>query len=398
MGSSDENGITEPEGAAGNDGGDLDDDGELAENIQTVWWYDSRGDNVLQTNCEETLYLTDSGTDPTTLHEVELIDDGSGNPDEAVLTELWPGDDSGDSDFSQTDAIATTPNGAEIIFYDKASGHVGIYDVADDTFTDEGPASGDPGKVVLAGYSPEGELWAADQGTNELYTVDISGPSITSEGSTGISLQGADLAFASDGSLYIWTAESSDQGLYRVPDPGSDTTAHPVDSSNIGNLDATVTGMAIRDAGTGDMVVSDRKNDDIAVVDRTTGSIEDRYPMTLDGESHEYDYGDMTVGELCGQVIRRGTLAEDLAALEATEDGDGPGLPLDANLATDFGETGDPADRECFPPGITNYIGFAWWLPMDVGNEVQSDSVSFDLGFYAEQCRHNDSEGTDTPP
>jgi hypothetical protein len=34
---------------------------------------------------------------------------------------------------------------------------------------------------------------------------------------------------------------------------------------------------------------------------------------------------------------------------------------------------------------------------MDVGNEVQSDSVSFDLGFYAEQCRHNDGEGTDTP-
>jgi predicted ribosomally synthesized peptide with SipW-like signal peptide len=50
-------------------------------------------------------------------------------------------------------------------------------------------------------------------------------------------------------------------------------------------------------------------------------------------------------------------------------------------------------DRECFPNSTTAYIGFEWWLPLDVGNEVQTDSVSFDLGFYTEQCRHNDGSG-----
>ncbi|MFO8115674.1 MAG: SipW-dependent-type signal peptide-containing protein [Halorubrum sp.] len=43
----------------------------------------------------------------------------------------------------------------------------------------------------------------------------------------------------------------------------------------------------------------------------------------------------------------------------------------------------------CFRPSDTSFIGFEWCLPTDVGNEVQGDSVSFDLSFYTEQCRHN---------
>jgi predicted ribosomally synthesized peptide with SipW-like signal peptide len=50
-------------------------------------------------------------------------------------------------------------------------------------------------------------------------------------------------------------------------------------------------------------------------------------------------------------------------------------------------------ELECFNGSDTYYVGFAWWLPVDHGNEVQTDSVSFDLGFYAEQCRHNDGIG-----
>jgi predicted ribosomally synthesized peptide with SipW-like signal peptide len=38
---------------------------------------------------------------------------------------------------------------------------------------------------------------------------------------------------------------------------------------------------------------------------------------------------------------------------------------------------------------------FAWWVPIDHGNEMQSDKVEFDLGFYTEQCRHNDGSGMD---
>jgi hypothetical protein len=37
-------------------------------------------------------------------------------------------------------------------------------------------------------------------------------------------------------------------------------------------------------------------------------------------------------------------------------------------------------------------VSVVWWLPIDHGNQVQSDSVTFDLGFYTEQCRHNPAD------
>mgnify|MGYP006273771493 CR=1 FL=1 len=56
------------------------------------------------------------------------------------------------------------------------------------------------------------------------------------------------------------------------------------------------------------------------------------------------------------------------------------------------GENGDTGD-ECLENSTTRYVGFEWWLPIDHGNEVQTDSLAFDLGFYTEQCRHNDGSG-----
>jgi hypothetical protein len=376
--------------------GDEDNDANLAENIRTVWWYDARGDNIPpRTDCEEKIYLTDTGGDDATeLYEVDLNGD-------ADLTKILPNSQPNSSDidngnFTQADAIAATPFGDTIIFYDKSSGRLGKYDVASGAFSDEGSISGDPGSVVLAGYSPSGTLWAASQGNNELYTVDPSGPSATSQGSTGINLSGADLAFASDGTMYIWTS-SSDNGLYEVPDPSNDTTASPVDSSNIGGMSTDVTGMAIRDGGTGNIVISDNASDSIKEIDRTDGSVIDNYDMT--GELTNHIFGDMTAGQLCGEVFRRGNpeiedapenLQDDIMALESSP------VPLDGNRASEFEEftgSGDDGDRECFPAGVTHYIGFGWWLPEDVSNEVQGDSVSFDLGFYTEQCRNNDGTG-----
>ncbi|MBX0324335.1 SipW-dependent-type signal peptide-containing protein [Halomicroarcula sp. F13] len=53
----------------------------------------------------------------------------------------------------------------------------------------------------------------------------------------------------------------------------------------------------------------------------------------------------------------------------------------------------DAPPRTCLVNSTTVYVGFEWWLPINHGNEVQTDSVSFDLGFYTEQCRHNDGTG-----
>jgi len=94
--------------------------------------------------------------------------------------------------------------------------------------------------------------------------------------------------------------------------------------------------------------------------------------------------------------LMSGSLREALEVLSQ-----GNGIPLDGNPATPFVEIdGDaPADggvptRECFTAIPDRHcIDFKWELPVDHGNEVQSDSVSFDLGFYTEQCRHNDGSG-----
>ena len=82
--------------------------------------------------------------------------------------------------------------------------------------------------------------------------------------------------------------------------------------------------------------------------------------------------GETLLGE---SIIFEGSLLDAMAALE-------DGIALDGNRATET--------REPFDGGLTQCIGFEWCLPTDVGNEVQTDSVMFDLGFYAEQFRHND--------
>jgi predicted ribosomally synthesized peptide with SipW-like signal peptide len=95
----------------------------------------------------------------------------------------------------------------------------------------------------------------------------------------------------------------------------------------------------------------------------------------------------------------------------------GLGIPLDGDLgAGSFGTSGtvgssdftlldlaniadlEPTDaaRDCFQADTSYLFGLAWGLDVDHANEIQTDSVAFDLGFYAEQCRHNDGAGDDT--
>ncbi|WP_440990697.1 SipW-dependent-type signal peptide-containing protein [Haloarchaeobius baliensis] len=380
-----ENGMTEPEMAV-----DDDDSPDLAENIQTVWWYDALGDNVVQTNCEETLYLIEnvgSGTagdgqtpdpdDRPYIFEVELSDGV------ATLTDVTAVEVDGIS----AGHIAAASNGDTIYIVDRDSGTLGAYDIEDDSFTSLGTIANHPGGVVLVSFSPGGTLYMASNDTDSLYVVEDldSAPTATLVGDTGIDVQGADIAFTADGTLYLYSNGEGSGTLYTLST--LDGTA-----TEVGETGMQLTGLAVRDAGTGDLVGSATDPDDeVIVIDKTDGSIVDEFTMERDGEPYDYDFGDMTVGQICGEVFHRGTLKEDLAALESSP------VPLDGNLATSFDEfsgSPDSPDRECFQPGLTYYIGFAWWLPRDVGNEAQTDSVSFDLGFYTEQCRHNDGSGS----
>jgi len=89
------------------------------------------------------------------------------------------------------------------------------------------------------------------------------------------------------------------------------------------------------------------------------------------------------------QPVEQYTLREFLATLG------GDGIALDGDIDAESG--GGTGDQGCFAGGnpstpAVHEVSVVWWLPIDHGNQVQSDSVTFDLGFYTEQCRHNDGE------
>lgn len=75
------------------------------------------------------------------------------------------------------------------------------------------------------------------------------------------------------------------------------------------------------------------------------------------------------------KIVREGSLREVLNDLCI-------GVPLDGDRRK--------KGRQCYENSTTQYFAMKWWLPVEVGNEVQSDSVEWNLQVYAEQCRHND--------
>jgi len=76
------------------------------------------------------------------------------------------------------------------------------------------------------------------------------------------------------------------------------------------------------------------------------------------------------------QEIICGSMAEVFGQLSE-------GVALDGNRQEE--------GQQPYPGATTQCIGFEWSLPAEVGNEIQTDSVEFDIGVYAEQSRHNDS-------
>jgi len=80
------------------------------------------------------------------------------------------------------------------------------------------------------------------------------------------------------------------------------------------------------------------------------------------------------------------TLAQAMSTLSM-----GLGLPLS-------GDVESTGNRNCFAGSTTqsvsaHQIAMEIAMPVDHGNEAQGDVFSMDVGFYGEQCRHNDGTG-----
>ncbi|WP_050033493.1 SipW-dependent-type signal peptide-containing protein [Halorubrum halophilum] len=104
-------------------------------------------------------------------------------------------------------------------------------------------------------------------------------------------------------------------------------------------------------------------------------------------------FGNLAAQAVGEKVIMKDTLGNVLAELSS-----GNGIPLDGNRATiyeELNESADDPDREAFRgDGVMHCVALEWEIPFDdVGNEIQGDTLGFDLGFYTEQERHNDGAG-----
>jgi predicted ribosomally synthesized peptide with SipW-like signal peptide len=414
-----ENGVTEPEA---DDPDEEEGVVELVEKLQTTIWYDNNCDNLI--TCDEEVDIMavadTSGSIEGSLsntdqeEEIDLIREGANtfvdelsaapNSDQiraGLLTFNGPGDAGG-------------ANGAPRTF-DRPALRAGIgplnqFDTDGDGEADTGeflPDTGN-GNTPLPHALDLAQKVLDDQGrpnaTQLIVLIGDGLPDYVGEDSQTIpytveDAEGSPLA----GSGATYTSESYPGNSDGVSSQAErDEAADVAESIQAAGIPIIVAGISLDQASSGadeflrDVIAGDDGDQTVAQPDFFFNAAfnpdadEDSVEETADAIAQRIAGG---TEEECDEVIFSGTLGEAAEALTANG---GRGIPLDADRDTAFDELNDPEDsasRECFSSSHTSCFGFSWWLPENHGNEVQSDSVSFDLGFYTEQCRHNDGSG-----
>ena len=253
---------------------------------------------VAQTSYIETIYLVDTldltADDGSTIYTVDLVDS---TPNKAELTYFVGMPDN--ARYDTVAALACSPDGDILYVIDRDTSWLAKYDIGSASWTQVG-ATGLSNCVQLV-CAADGALYASSNNSDSIWIVDTATAATTfigliKNGSATVNVQGADIAFAADGTLYLWT-DGGTQGLYTLSlpvSPPADVTA-----SYIGNSvpDYGFTGLAIRGGGAGDLIGS-TTDDFIRQVSTSDASIVASYRMYLDDEEYDYAWGDMTIGEL----------------------------------------------------------------------------------------------------
>jgi hypothetical protein len=211
--------------------------------------------------------------------------------------------------------IGVTPNGQQLWAINRndvggggwPAGYVDLTQ-ASHPFTYVGQIQGlGSNGIVMAAFSPAGDLMVANQLGNTLYRVDTSTLAVTGSWEVDINLDGADIAYNAAGTLFLYTNDrafsttnGAERGLYTVSlsalvnGEGTATTARV--GGNPGDL--FFTGLAFRARGTGNLVMSNAVGDVIQEVNPTTGAFGTTYPFYLDGQPYDHQFGDMATGRL----------------------------------------------------------------------------------------------------
>lgn len=181
--------------------------------------------------------------------------------------------------------IAFNPMNSTIYAISK---HENSYRTLDPTSGEFGPTvslGDDYGEITAAVFNSDGKLLIGSQDNNAIYTVNVSTNAVSSY-DTYSPVFGGDLAFASDGMLYLATRVGS--GLYENYPAGD------MMDQLIGDVPDNVTGMAITDLD--NLLISSRGNTALELRTTDGGDPSVSYPVMLNGEPYTLRDGDMASG------------------------------------------------------------------------------------------------------
>jgi predicted ribosomally synthesized peptide with SipW-like signal peptide len=440
-----ENGFEEPEPETGASDGD----GQLAENIQTALWYDNDCSNTIGGEPEPVIIMTlvdtsesQSATDMDNVAQganalVEEInnradteveagvmtfsdsDAGVGSNTITLQQDIEPVDPSGPYlDASGTGQFEEdfANRGTDTFLPTEGDGQTPVapaLDAAREVLNDRAEASSleDPRKTIIilsdglptpparvrysvvdsGGTAVESNSANAEpndyNASDDIVTDIFDGLPNNNNPTDATRDEAALVARDIDGAAYSDSAGSQgSQGPGPKDDEDTQTDATGISGTN----DVTIRSIAV-DTGT---------NTDLAdFMTRIATNTVDFGPLFYNSD---LDSLPDIATEVTTQLNVEGSDGEEVifrGTLDALEDELTDPLPLDGDRTTAFDElVADPSagpedGRECFNADATHCFGFAWWVPIDVGNVIQGDSVAFDLAFLAEQCRNNDDPG-----
>ena len=273
---------------------------------------------------QESFYFVDAaGEGTSTLFTLEI--DGC-EPGKARIEPLPVGPEGdGVVPYNNVVAVAADPSGEQLCFIDSGPefpirNMLVCVDLSSGVLSDPlpvlpvDPEELTPYTIFQAAFSPDGTLYFTSSGREKLYTLDTATGGATSLGKvcwdvdgSQVDIQGADLAFASDGELFLFTNNTADDGapngLYRLTLPGR--AGDPVVGTFLGaGQEATITGMAVLDGGLGDLLLSEESPGtgmagELLVLDRDTGAELDRFEMANAGcTTYFHATGDLSNGAL----------------------------------------------------------------------------------------------------
>jgi len=349
VGADAENGLTEPEAEVDS----TLDAGELSELIDVRMWYDEDCSNTYDENTglADVLVVQDISGSMEYAGNGGVIDDGSGGTTTKIAV--------------AKDAIEAFGDTA---FASPADVEMGLFTFGNEDYIGDDTPAGDDVGIALAP-------------TNDESTFDTAVGSVdaAAEGVGGTALG---LAVQAGNDFLQNNGRSGAQPVLVVLTDGEqfDSNIDELAAANAAKSEGTrIVMIDINDAGDGEpQLLRDMAGSTTTTAGNGDGT--DYY------QSADASFATAAV-DIFDSILQTIVVAEEVlfeGTLGEFGDAFADGIALDP--APLLG--GATTNEICFHPG-THCVAFEWSIDPEVGNEIQSDSVSFDFDFAAVQCRHN---------